>query len=597
MKLFFIQNMNKKLLIVFFLLIAHSITAQEYSIWDIEILPEIQTIYSFEEVKSNTIKGFTLYDTATIPKEADVECWYKFKYTQHSQYQNFYLFCYHLWDKKIELYYQIGDSVYYQKTGNILKFKDRSIQSPQLLQKLPNTTDTIQCFLHVESNNGYWFPFFVHEMEEQNASDFYKNTTESLFFGITFLSIIFSLSFLIYLREKIYLYYILFATMLIISRSIDDGFLVNYFPLEIIFTKIDYILHIYSFCAMGISVALSLYIGEFLNLRSNSQKASKLINYLIFVRIILWMLHILLYDTEFRSTLGSNYIDLCAVIILLLVPIFYFRHNPVLSTLSLVGLLILLIGYLILIHDITILGFSSPYISYINLTSFEVVFFSIGVAYRHNYLKKENEKSLLFAIEKMKESEILKDNINKELEIKVAERTEEIRKMNELLSIHNIELEHEVEDISKARLFQKNMRFGEFQKIFPDNTACLHYLADIKWKKDEGFKCNRCGYHDFKLNENLSRRCAKCSYVESAIASTLFHNIKFSIQKAFYITYLTSTGSKENTIEESAKMLELRTATYWSFKQKVLALIEKTKSRKKHKDGWTHLIEYSLEKQ
>jgi hypothetical protein len=67
------------------------------------------------------------------------------------------------------------------------------------------------------------------------------------------------------------------------------------------------------------------------------------------------------------------------------------------------------------------------------------------------------------------------------------------------------------------------------------------------------------------------------------------------LQKAFYITYLTSSGTKDQTIEEIAKLLNLRTATFWAFKQKVLALMDKTKSRKKHKDGWTHLIEYSIE--
>lgn len=588
---------NKKSLFLSLMILVFNTNAKEYSIYNIEILPESKNHFRFEDILENKIQKFIPYDTNTIPREMDIECWFKFKYTQQSPFKIYYLYSHHMWDKKIELYYKIGDSLYYQKTGNILRFKERSIQSTQLLLKLPNSVDTIQCYLHIKGNNGYWFPFFVHEIEEQNASDFYKNTTESLFFGITFLSIIFSLSFLIYLREKIYLYYILFAIMLIISRSIDDGFIYNYFPLEIIFTKLDYILHIYSFCAMGLTVALFLYMSEFLTLKLISPKSSKIINYLILVRIILWILHILFYNTEFRSTLGSYYVDVCAVIIILLMAIVYFRHNPVLSTLSIVGLLILLGGYLIHIFEITILGFSSPYISYINLTSFEVVFFSIGVAYRHNYLKKENEKSLLYALEKMKESDILKDNINKELEIKVAERTEEIRKMNELLRNHNIELEHEVEDISKARLFQKNMRFSEFQKIFPDNTACLQYLSDIKWKKEDGFKCSKCGYHDFKLNENLSRRCAKCSYIESPIASTLFHNIKFPIQKAFYITYSTSTGTNDLTIESAAKELELRTATYFTFRQKVLSLIEKNKSRKKHKDGWTHLIEYSIEKQ
>lgn len=69
------------------------------------------------------------------------------------------------------------------------------------------------------------------------------------------------------------------------------------------------------------------------------------------------------------------------------------------------------------------------------------------------------------------------------------------------------------------------------------------------------------------------------------------------IQKAFYITYLTSIDKKDaNNITEISKNINLRPATAWTFKQKVMALREANKTKKKHKDGWTHLIEYSLPK-
>jgi hypothetical protein len=587
---------------VYFLILANDILAQKYHVGNIEILPQKDRLYSYLEVTSTLKNKFIPYDTSTKPTEGDAIFWAKFRYSQISQYDIYYLFYHHIWFKKIELYFSIEDSIYYQKSGNNLKFKERTIQDPLLLLKLPNSVDTIECYLRIESNFSYWCPIYVHENTKQQLENFYSNTTESFFFGISFLSIIISLSFFIFIKEKIYVYYILIATMIMLSRSMDGGFLYNYLPFDLLFTKIRYVMHIYSFCSMGITVALYLYVSEFLKIKFYSPKTHRNIYYFVAVRIAIWILHLIFYKTDLDYFFGSIYLDSFVIIILLIVSVFQFRNNPKLSLLAIIGISMILLGYASHLFEIPLFGFSGSYNSFVNLSSLEVIIFSISVAYRHNFLKKENEKSMNLLIKQLKENEHLKDNINKELELKVNERTaklnhqaEEIAKMNELLKFHNIALEHEVLDISKARILQKNIKFEEFAKIFPTEDICLSYLAELKWNDNRKYKCIKCGYDNFKVVNNQSRKCRSCDHIESPLSNTLFHNIKFPLQKAFYITYLTSSGTKDQTIEEIAKLLNLRTATFWAFKQKVLALMDKTKSRKKHKDGWTHLIEYSIE--
>ncbi|HEX8545722.1 MAG TPA: transposase, partial [Cytophagaceae bacterium] len=157
-------------------------------------------------------------------------------------------------------------------------------------------------------------------------------------------------------------------------------------------------------------------------------------------------------------------------------------------------------------------------------------------------------------------------------------------------------LSSEVKSANEARAFQKIMNFTDFQRIFPDDESCFKYLAQLKWKPNEIIRCRKCGYEKHSVLPNLSIRCGKCSYIESVTYGTLFQKLKFSILKAFYIAYLTSTSQNtaDTTIAELAKEIDLRPATLWTFKQKVLALMEANKTRKKHKDGWTHLIEYSI---
>ncbi|MCR5453516.1 MAG: transposase [Bacteroidales bacterium] len=54
---------------------------------------------------------------------------------------------------------------------------------------------------------------------------------------------------------------------------------------------------------------------------------------------------------------------------------------------------------------------------------------------------------------------------------------------------------------------------------FPTEEACLQYLSEKKWA--DGFVCPVCGHKHFS----------------SPTSGTLFHKIKFSLLKAFWIIY------------------------------------------------------------
>ena len=115
----------------------------------------------------------------------------------------------------------------------------------------------------------------------------------------------------------------------------------------------------------------------------------------------------------------------------------------------------------------------------------------------------------------------------------------------------------------------KSLSIFEFQERFPDEASCYRYMVDLKWKN--GFRCSSCGHENFcKGNHEFSRQCTKCNSIESATAGTLFHGLKFSILKAFYIVYYVSTSKKGIASTELSRKLELRQKTCWLFKQKVM---------------------------
>ena len=115
----------------------------------------------------------------------------------------------------------------------------------------------------------------------------------------------------------------------------------------------------------------------------------------------------------------------------------------------------------------------------------------------------------------------------------------------------------------------KSLSIFDFQEKFPDESSCYKYLAELKWSS--GYKCSKCGNTKCcKGHTEYDKQCTKCAYIESPTAGTLFHLVKFSILKAFWIVYYVSTSKKGIASTELSRKLQLRQKTCWLFKQKVM---------------------------
>ena len=67
----------------------------------------------------------------------------------------------------------------------------------------------------------------------------------------------------------------------------------------------------------------------------------------------------------------------------------------------------------------------------------------------------------------------------------------------------------------------------EFNGWFPDDAACLDYLAWLRWG-DEGFGCHLCDAvgHGWLRGDGNSWDCGSCGSRTSAIAGTIFHRTR-----------------------------------------------------------------------
>jgi predicted RNA-binding Zn-ribbon protein involved in translation (DUF1610 family) len=95
-----------------------------------------------------------------------------------------------------------------------------------------------------------------------------------------------------------------------------------------------------------------------------------------------------------------------------------------------------------------------------------------------------------------------------------------------------------------------------FIKELPNDAACKAYLAKIKWQ--DGFTCMKCGHTKGCEKVDYRYHCYKCQYEESATANTLFHKVKFGLQKAFCVVFEMSTSSKSISSIQMGKRFSIR---------------------------------------
>jgi predicted RNA-binding Zn-ribbon protein involved in translation (DUF1610 family) len=109
----------------------------------------------------------------------------------------------------------------------------------------------------------------------------------------------------------------------------------------------------------------------------------------------------------------------------------------------------------------------------------------------------------------------------------------------------------------------------EFQRDFPDDAACVRYLAGLRWPT--GFICPACGAT--RAYELVARRlwqCAACRQQTSLTAGTVLHGTRLPLITWFWAMYLAATLNTGISARQLRKQLGLRRyETAWMLLQKI----------------------------
>lgn len=122
-------------------------------------------------------------------------------------------------------------------------------------------------------------------------------------------------------------------------------------------------------------------------------------------------------------------------------------------------------------------------------------------------------------------------------------------------------------------LFKESINPELVAELISSDTKVMEFVASIKWAN--GFTCRKCGHENYcQGKSHFSRRCTRCKKEESAAAHTLFHNVKFPLNKAFYIAYNVCIKGEDISSNNYSELLGINQMTCWKFRKRIHSCLQ-----------------------
>lgn len=468
----------------------------------------------------------------------------------------------------------------------------------------------------------------THTLYIRYESDFFFDVTSSLqpivhhinssknryfFFGgfyfVLLLLVIYNGLFYFSTRDKIYLYYMAFIVVIALDRinSSQLGF-------EFLWPNIPVLNHLIGdYKRIVLMLTFTLYTTYFLEMREEYPKLYRMA-WSMFLGLLISRFVIAHFDfiPAWIRLLIATILTFSLLITIFIAVIKRLRkgHKP--TQVFAIGYISIMISFMseYAYYNQWIPFEVSAYFSMIYSVLIEVLMFSFALSIRIKKERLERERALESEnstkkelINQLENNEKLLNKVNFELEDKVKERTIQLQAANEQLSkqaalIHelnsnldkqNWQLKKEIKAEQTNRILGKDKGINEFFEVFPNKTSCYQFLSELKWK--DGYVCKKCGHtKDGKGPDFLSKRCAKCSTNESVTAHTLFHKLKFPIQKAFYITYVVFNEGESLNLSDISREIDLNYKSCQRLRDQVRNRIDAKMNQGKKLKSWDEIL-------
>jgi serine phosphatase RsbU (regulator of sigma subunit) len=308
----------------------------------------------------------------------------------------------------------------------------------------PGMTDTLYLYTTViDESDIYDLTFTVSTHDIVQNKDKVRRVVFGFFLGIMLIMIFYNLTIYLQVKEISYLYYILYILAFIAFFINKEGYIyeiMHQFTSEPVNT---FLLEIFLLCFLLLGRA---YLDTKKNLRQWDRILLLAIGFIV-GGLILHLVMITLsnkgYDIPYAMPiilLSINIISASASLFLAIMPAFILRKKKFApAKYFLIANVFLIIGVILIVffNDYTI-GKHGLEIG----VTLQIVTFSVGLGGKINLLKRDRELAQRRIIGQLRENAALKDQVTRELEFKVRERTREIRLQKEQIERQNKEIKY-----------------------------------------------------------------------------------------------------------------------------------------------------------
>ncbi|MES2375314.1 MAG: 7TM diverse intracellular signaling domain-containing protein [Bacteroidota bacterium] len=294
---------------------------------------------------------------------------------------------------------------------------------------LPDSSRTF--YARIKSNASTVIPIEINSADQFIHKRSLENLVNGAIMGMFIIMALYNLMLLVIIGDKNYLYYVIYIIFLGASQSLLLGFGSNLFPDNLQFLN-NYVTPILRIC-FGFS--LLAFAGEFLQFKENLKQYYVYYQFL-YVLYFASLIATFFDYTHFAYTLITISMLTTSTSLLVLVTMLYIQgFKP--AKFFIIGWGFFLLSVLVSISRnnglVPYNYFTLNVVTYSALI--ELVLFSVALADKINFYRRQNSESQLTALTIARENERLITEQNIFLENKVKDRTQELIQTNQNLSV------------------------------------------------------------------------------------------------------------------------------------------------------------------
>ncbi|MBP3952497.1 ATP-binding protein [Bacillus suaedae] len=375
----------------------------------IEIFEDTESKWTIEDIQSSEMdKHFKQYQTG-VPSfgYAGSVYWAKLQLDNQSLEHDWLLEIRNSTLDHITLYSEAGDEFKAQKTGDLLPFSERDMNHRNYVFEIElQTNEAKTMYLRFETEGAMQFPLTLYNHKTFLEKTLYEYGVLGLFIGIAVVMAFYNLFLYFSLRNKSYLFYVLFILVNLITHLAFTGLAYQFIWPESVWWNNRSI--VFFMCLTNIVAVL--FAKSFLDANTYIPRINILFNYLMLFNLATMVLLFFSYPAALNISVASI---ACMSIVIMIGAFISLRRGFRPARFFLLSWYVFLTGVIISIladAGMIPLNFFTKYAWQMS-TAFELILISFALADKINMLRLEKEQAEQEAIKSQKEKlESLKQN-------------------------------------------------------------------------------------------------------------------------------------------------------------------------------------------